>query len=359
MTQINYLLRASRGTLPGAAQRYCRGHVAIIPQESGRIASVLPPPLDDAEHAVCVVFLGGDDRPTLETIRNYHPLLVSIRRVSTMIKFLLEHNVYYRDQGIVFSDYNLSRLLEGGAASDGVGIPSSVEITHIPSGSATGAAASSGYDGGPMEDVEIPESDLYIQSVGYTSSSETSAVHSKMKAQALQWCLDRKPFVAVRRGSALFPDRDPRMLTFCFPNLDPYGMGAFNHPARLKNMVLTADAPFAKDPNLIATVWDAHQRLQTTTTTQFQLKSGSYADVVDVLRNSLPELEAMNKKWDANPQAKATSRKEKELMLAMNKLTVLSKNIMGSNGIRALLKSFGCPGLWPIIPSLLRGSSTL
>ncbi|KAI0039801.1 hypothetical protein FA95DRAFT_1456977, partial [Auriscalpium vulgare] len=364
-TQINYLLTASQGAVPGAAQRYSKGHVAMIPQDSCRIATVLPPASQDLDQAICVMFLGGEDRPTAETVRAFHPLLVSLQRVSLMINYLLAHNPYYREQGIVFSEHNLACLLRGDASFDGVGVPCSVEITHIPTGASAGAALSSRYDGGERDAVPIPPSELYLESIGYSSSTETLAVHSAMKGRALQWCLDRRPFLAVRRGQSLFTDRDPRMLSFCFPHLDPSGLGGFNHPARtgkykisflrqLKNMVLTADAPFAKDPVFIATVWDIHQRLQASTATQFQLKSGSYAEVVDVLRNSLPELDAMNKKWEGDPGAKPCSRKEKELVFAMNKLTLLSKNIMGSQGskarmrhqVRAMLKTFGCPALY-------------
>ena len=71
------------------SQRYNRGNVAVFPQEPGHLRSVLPPNGDDIRETICVMFTGGSQKPTVDTLKQFHPVLVSKRKVQTMVEFLL------------------------------------------------------------------------------------------------------------------------------------------------------------------------------------------------------------------------------------------------------------------------------
>ncbi|KAA1478248.1 hypothetical protein DENSPDRAFT_861822 [Dentipellis sp. KUC8613] len=296
--QISFMYTSAKGGIPGAPQRYMQGNVAIIPQDVGSLQRLLPPCPDDTDLAMCVLF-------------NIDKL------VRLMLQFLTEHNPFYREQGIQFSESNLTALtcdFEGD------------RVQHLPFEDSAAQSVVSGY----AERVVHPSNE---------SDSEPF-----LEARALQWCKDHKPFVRVSSGSQLFPDRDPRMLTFAFPHLDPWGIGGFYHPLRdprrqmsferqLKNLLSCVTGPFRNDPNLAYIGWNC---------TRFQLD-----ELGDTIRD-------MSDRWEEDIHSKPQSADEKRALQLLNKLKVLAQNLRGSNGhkiklrnqIRALLKQFGCPSLF-------------
>ncbi|EGO18826.1 hypothetical protein SERLADRAFT_403590, partial [Serpula lacrymans var. lacrymans S7.9] len=62
---------------PTASQRYVRGNVAIIPQDSVHLRQVLPPSSEDIAKAVCTVFVGKDSVVSRANVAKISPILCS------------------------------------------------------------------------------------------------------------------------------------------------------------------------------------------------------------------------------------------------------------------------------------------
>ncbi|KAI0029894.1 hypothetical protein K488DRAFT_55362, partial [Vararia minispora EC-137] len=372
LSRITYLITVDEdGRVGFPRQRMNKGHCAIIPQDFAGMSAVLPARSNDDGVGICVVFVRhGSSEPTIESVRKLHPLLVSLSRVRIMSKFLADFNEYYNDAGIRFSEENVRAMRVGGeflAGSDS-GVTSTIEVTSMDgadgaSVAAVGDALTSGYV--PNEELVIPDGELFLQTVGYGNEYQSTVATNAMKARALQWCLDRRPFVRSTGGERLFADSDPRMLTFAFPHLDPYGIGGFHHPERqgryrlslprqLKNLMLMDGLPFARDPSFPYVCFNAMQRMQTMQDVTFRLKERDYVQFAEALFDLKPELEQMQQLYSNDNDAQPRTEREHRATMWINKIRVVCRDVMASNGskerarvrARAMLKAFGCPALF-------------
>ncbi|KAI0040155.1 hypothetical protein FA95DRAFT_1585108 [Auriscalpium vulgare] len=328
---VSYICPAAKGGHPGALQRFTKGNVAIIPQDVAEMTKLLPPTAADLQYSMCVMFIGGQE-PTIETIKKFHPVLVSKNRVEKMAKFLLANNKNYVDLGMQYSAANLTDLCDTPYFSGDMGITKAVEIQHIARRQDVAAATNSSYAEHGTAPTYSSE-DLLMETVGYTSANESATTRSEEKSRALEWCLDHKPYLSVRGGTTLFPDRDPRMLSFVFPHLDPYGHQAISFERQLRNLLLRFDAPFAQDANFAYVGWNIIQKADNSAAVQFSIKEKTSEALVEEIIKSADVFRQMN----------ANTRQEKRAI-----------SLRGSNGyklrlrneIRALLKTHGCPALY-------------
>lgn len=366
-TNVSHIISEKKGGVPGAPQRYCQNNVAIIPQDVGTLSRLLPPSRDDVNFTMCVLFVGKGGRPSLDTIRSMEPLLVSKRRVEIILRFLVENNPYYRDANVSFSQRNLNALCSGPGFLPGedVGVPSTLEVQYLPFGDATAEAVNSGYEADERNDFLIPESESYTEVTGFSNTVSKGDGHQSSKVRALQWVLDHKPYIAVQPGSKLFPDRDPRMLTFVFPHLDPWGIGGFNHALRsgdaiismqhqTRNLLMRYDSPFERDPNFAYVCWNAVQKLEAARSLQFRTQASNLTYLADEISQNKTVIEDMNERWMRDEKLTPTSRQERRVAAILAKLRLVAKDLKGSNGrrialrnqIRGLLKANGSPALF-------------
>ncbi|KAJ7203307.1 hypothetical protein GGX14DRAFT_369584 [Mycena pura] len=74
LTEANHNLKLQ------STQRSMKGHVLIYPQQPSRIATILPPSVEEIVEPVCVLFVGSS-RPTAEWLRQHaKPLAVNAKR---------------------------------------------------------------------------------------------------------------------------------------------------------------------------------------------------------------------------------------------------------------------------------------
>ncbi|EIM89078.1 uncharacterized protein STEHIDRAFT_52485, partial [Stereum hirsutum FP-91666 SS1] len=369
-TQLSftYTKEKTKSTVRGPFQRYVKGNVAIIPQDIGTLNSLLPSSPDDGDYSVCVLFVGQDTAPSMDTIRKMHPLLVNKDRVSILLRFLVANNKWYRDANISFSEDHLDALCSGPGFDhfSRVGVPTSlVEIQYLPDSDSVAEAVNSGPVDFTTADLLVPDGQTLLQVSGFTGSGQGAVAETTLKARALQWCLDHKPFLSVRSGNRLFPERDPRMLSFAFPHLDPWGIGGFNNPLRhgrqqismgrqVKNLINKFEGQFKTDPQFAYVCFNAIQKLDSYRSVQFRVKAPELTALTTEIADNQALLEDMATRWADDPSAKPSSRGEKRMAALIRRLEVIMKDIHGSNGrkvvlrneIRAMLKSIGCPALF-------------
>ncbi|KAI0049938.1 hypothetical protein FA95DRAFT_1644011, partial [Auriscalpium vulgare] len=244
--------------IPGAQQRFNKGNVAIIPQDVGKLHTFLPPSPAELDFSICVVFVSAGVVPDVRNLPQLRPVFVTRNRVETMLKFLTEHNIFYKEGGVSYSAANLDAIVGPGNPM----LPrltAAIEIRQLsPAQSARTNIVNSGYVDRGDAFVDVPPDEALLETIGFVSSNRTGLSTNASKADAMRWCLGGKPYLTVRGDGRLFPDRDPRMLTFVFPQLDPFGIGGFNNELRkreqvisferqMRNLLLLYDSPFQRD----------------------------------------------------------------------------------------------------------------
>lgn len=199
------------GGNPASSQRYNRGNVAVVPQDTTSLRDVLPPSSDDIQQSLCALFVGGRTKPSRQNIAKLGPVMVSKRRVRTIIQFLTTKNEWYRKAHTTFSPENLENLYDSSPDNDDhepqeCGVLKAVEIGHLPSSDETEDAmspltATSDYTDRNVYNVRDMENseELLMEAVGYGSVSSASQQYRSMKANALAWCLDKKKILKRSR----------------------------------------------------------------------------------------------------------------------------------------------------------------
>ncbi|KAJ6582539.1 hypothetical protein DFH09DRAFT_1245965 [Mycena vulgaris] len=316
---------------------------------------------------MCALFIGSETVPTRENIRKLSPVVVSKSRVETLINFLLNDNAFYAASGAIFSRENLDQLLGPEWEGCDTGVPCGVELCCLPvsnTSSMESYAERGNYADHPSTVVGDP-AELVMDAVGYTVDERSPEDYRKMKASAVAWCLDKKSFVQMQSTSKFMSDNDPGLLTFAFPNLDPWGIGGFNEPNRtpeqyisfekqVKNLLFQHDGAFQKDPNFAYVCWNIIQKKDVNKHVSFRTNASSQAATVGEIHEMGPLLTDLNKKWEINPRAKASNRAAKKALRTLSKLRHMAKDLKGSSGykqcrrneIRAMMKKLATPALF-------------
>ncbi|KAJ7741071.1 hypothetical protein B0H16DRAFT_1324061, partial [Mycena metata] len=213
------------------SQGYSQGNVAIFAQDVAAVRTILPPPQAEIKEAMCALFIGPRTVPTRDNIKNLKPVLVSKTRVHTMIDFLLGNNAQYMNAGVTFSQQNLDELFPENREE---AVPSAIELCVLPGGTDPMPAtyADRGAANATVLDTVEDDGTVVVDAVGFTIGENTPHDRRDMKAAAVAWCLDKKNFIKMQTGSRFITDRDPGLLTFTFPALDPWGIGGFHEPNR-------------------------------------------------------------------------------------------------------------------------------
>ncbi|KZV60549.1 hypothetical protein PENSPDRAFT_548781, partial [Peniophora sp. CONT] len=354
-----------------APRKYTKGNVAVLPQETGKVAALIPPAPSEIDYSICVVFVGGAP-PTWENIADFRPVMVSRKRVAMMSQFLAAENLVYKLDGIEFSQRNLDALCSrpDGFRGD-LGITTAVEILHVDREDRAAAAATSGsLSRLPDEQTQsgMRPDDLLVDTVGFARENESAVGLDAATKFAAQWCRRRRPFLMVGSGQRLLPERDYRALTLLFPHLDPFALGGYYNPQRkkiqfislkrqLRNLIMMYDGPFEHDRTFAFVSWNIVQKMENTQAALFSIKDHVYKDIADELLNSVDAVNQLCAKFAENHDARPTGTAERRILQLLNKMKVITRDMPGSsacklrqrNEIRGLLKSHGCPSLFVTI----------
>lgn len=370
-TRITQLFSKKKGNTnydhdPSESQRYDRGNISIIPQDSAMLRPLLPPDSSEIQTAMAALFSGSKEKPTADNISKLSPVLVSKTRVRTILEFLLTRNPWYQASGAVFSPENYADLFCVSDANKDEAVPKAVDLCWLPPDKANQTEGGNADYTDRNEYTRSKDSEnVVMEAVGYTAGDRSPQNYRIMKASALAWCLSRKKFIKMNGGSQLLSDRDPAMLTYLFPHLDPWGLVGFYQSQRtasqyisferqVKNLLLQDDSPFQADPNFAYVCWNILQKREVNKTASFRTNLENQKDIVAELTKIGPAIPDLIGKWEKNPMAKPSNRKEKQAMAVLNRLKLVAKELKGSSGyklcrrneIRALMKKYSTPALF-------------
>ncbi|EIW80029.1 hypothetical protein CONPUDRAFT_30639, partial [Coniophora puteana RWD-64-598 SS2] len=343
--------------------RFMKGNVAVVPQDSTQLRRFLPPEDDELRNSVCVLFSNWNSPITEDVIRRCSPVLARKSVVKTLIEFLLEHNQYYRDAGVQFSQNNLDALFDNTAEE--YGFPRAIEVCRNScSGMRSDTFTSSYSDSERASEFESDSlSDLMLPTIGYTTGDHSMGSKQTMKAHALAYALNGSRFIVSRGAKDLLADDDPCLLSCVFPHLDPWGIGSFNHPGRLRKisvreqltcMMRLHNSVFVRDPVLPYVMWNVLQKKRVQSNSCFNVSVNVQHQIRSELIAVAPALVDLSNKWRINPRAPASSPLEKRAIAVLKRVQHSASSVVGSPGyklcrrneVRSLLKIHGTSALF-------------
>ncbi|KAK0471092.1 hypothetical protein IW261DRAFT_1344826 [Armillaria novae-zelandiae] len=224
-------------TLP-TTQRGIKGNIIIYPQQPSKIASMLPPSVEEITSPLCVLFIGAQI-PTMEWLRTKaKPLAVNGRRVRLALQWLKAHNPLYKD--VVLNEDVLS-YLDGNPM-----LPFSVQ--HIPV-SEESEKLTLRYDApldttrcdipkvdAPPDDGDVPFERIVISNVDVSASS------NKLRAAALSHVKSRGGgYVEITHDPTPVNEfNNPELFPLMYPTLFPYGIGGMEDHGRTTSISFQA-----------------------------------------------------------------------------------------------------------------------
>ncbi|RDX44765.1 hypothetical protein OH76DRAFT_1359002, partial [Lentinus brumalis] len=355
------------GTDRQTSQRCTKGNIAIHPQDATHLNDVLPPCPDVIQSMVCAVFI-GKSKPTAKNIEGLRPVLVQKSRVSTVINFLTGENSHYTPDRLGgfqgFSQENLDQLFGPNTTGVNEGVPCTMEIGHIEVNGAV-EGATDNYVPGAGDVPTASDTEDLMESVGYVDADNAPRNHKEMSMQALLHCLKGGSFLQSQAGSALVPDfHNPALLSWLFPHLDPWGIGGFHEPQRirylsldqqLKYLLMVDGSPFRNDPDFAFVYYNISQKKAVYDSVSFRVSASQRERVVaDLLRVNVQKLDQIAESFKLNPAYKPRDDEEKGIMRLLQQVNTVSYDVPGSNGhklamrnqIRGLINFQGPPTLF-------------
>ncbi|RPD53753.1 hypothetical protein L226DRAFT_469967, partial [Lentinus tigrinus ALCF2SS1-7] len=348
-------------------QRFVRGNVLVMPQNSTHLNAVLPPSPSVIHDTVCAVFVGRTP-PTKDTIGGLSPVLVCRSIIQTLITFLVARNPFYIPDGETFfgfSPTNLNALFGPEDSHRDVAIPCAMDIGFISDTPAI-RATTADYTGRNEVTDDLPaDAPLLMENVGYTSGDKSPVSYRDMKLRALSHCLNGGMFIRSQAGDTFVPDfHNPALLTWLFPHLDLWGIGGFHHPDRPKHIKMEEqltyllqliDSPFERDPDFAFVYFNILQKKAVCDSINFRVKASEQRRIVSrLLQVNRLVLQQLIQKYDNDKHYQPQTTDESDLLALVNSVGAVLHDIPGTSGyklkmrneIRALVNFYGTPAFF-------------
>jgi hypothetical protein len=295
------------------------------------------------------------------------PVLVTKSIVKTLIEFLIANNPWYQQCGVEYSQSNMDDLFDAQDGDSDIGVPKALEICHLPKDDfVEGDGVDNPCEVLTPEDIDV--GDVVLESVGFTKGDHSVASREKMKLHALAYVLDHNCFLMLQAGSQFMSDNDPGLMSFLFPQLDPWDIGGFHHcghtvqqhismEAQLKSLLQQDDSPFVQDSNFAFICWNMIQKKEVSTNTSFRIGASLQKNLAAELRDIGPMLTNLAEKWTLSTNTKPLSKEEKKAAKILCCLHASTRSLKGSAGyklcrcneIHLLMKRFSTPALFVTI----------
>ena len=348
------------------SQRYVKGNILVMPQDSTHLNTALPPAVDVIRDTVCAVFV-GKSKPTRDTIGKFGPLLARKSRVKCVLNFLMCENPHYACDTDFhgFSQRNLDSLFGPTSQDIDEGVPCAMEIGYIEDNEAIRSTVS-GYTEREI-DVDSPPEDgeLVMENVGYTCGDQSPVAYREMKMKALSHCLSGGRFIRSQAGDKFVPDfENPSLLTWMFPHLDPWGIGGFHEPSRevpismeeqLKYLLEVEDSPFERDPDFAFVYYNILQKKAVCDSVRFRVKASQHKRIIEeLLAVNKTVLESLISRFKSNPDYEPENEEQMRIVSLVNKTGTLLHDLPGTTGyklkmrneIRGIVNFYGTPAFF-------------
>ncbi|RPD70480.1 hypothetical protein L226DRAFT_470224, partial [Lentinus tigrinus ALCF2SS1-7] len=361
-------LQQSSNAQDHARQRYIKGNVLVMPQNSTQFNNVLPPSPSHIRDTICAIFVGRSS-PTTQTIKKLRPLLARKSTVQTLITFLINDNPYYQVNNVTFfgfSETNLDALLPSNPSHpDDPQVPSGLEIGFLPDNDTLQGSSSDYTHHNSDNDTPTDPDSLLMDNVGFTSGDESPLAYRQMKMCALSHCLNNGNFLCSKAGDQFVPDfHNPALLTWLFPHLNPWGIGSFHHPQRtvdismeeqLRYLLELNDPRFESDPDFAFVYYNILQKKSVCDSVRFRVKAARQREIVaSLLSIDRIVLKRMIAAFEHDPFYQPSSADELQVLALVDSTGTVLPNIPGTTGyklslrneIRGLVNFLGTPAFF-------------
>ena len=338
------------------SQRGLKGHTIIYPQDPGKLATVLPPPIEETLMFICVIFVGSSTL-TKEWLRTKaKPLLVRREKVYNALVWLKEHNPLYKDIEIGLT--NLDSL----PVSDV--LPYHIEHVCVDDAQEALTARYDNVDGTP----EVAAAETQFESV-VVADVEAHAPAGQLAAAAVRHAKTKgKPFVRV--GHESHPVNEffnTDLFPMLYPTLFPYGCGGFEDAGRRKPISLKEhvkylfslkDRRFQTHYSFLFIVFNILQRRALLLHASLKVKKSYFARFARDFSNvSSDAVAKILQQIEKGERVKAQTDEERRILRLMKEVNLVTAKVPGSsasrvamrNEIRALTITHGMPSFYVTI----------
>jgi len=342
-----------------SSQRGIKGNIIVYPQRAEGLANVLPPPVDDVVHPICVIFV-GPTMPSKSWLKDKaYPLVVRREVVKRNLIWLKAHNPLYKDINI---DENRLQELPTEGLLD-------YNIEYIPS-SAHLEALESRYDANPSEgntdDTPPPDEQSKIEfSNVVITDIDAHAPANDLKSAALRHFKQGGGFLAVPHEPVPVNEFfNPNLLPMLYPTLFPYGIGGVEDRRRtvtisfenhIRHFLSLADRRFQEHYSFLFVAFNIIQRRKLLLHTSLKVKRSKFRSWAEKYKSiSATTIENLIAKSSDGKYPVAQNDEERHVLDLMRDVNTINSHIPGSaaarvnmrNEIRALTMKVGLPSFF-------------
>jgi len=342
-----------------SSQRGFKGHVIVYPQKVEELSSVLPPPVDDVVHPICILFIGSTPPSQSWLKEKAYPLVVRRELVRQNLIWLKAHNPLYKDVEIneerlqaLPVDGLLDYTIEHIKTSDDPDVLESRYDTN-PSSETTDSTQP------PDDTARIQFSNIVITDVdGNTSPRD-------LKAAALRHYKRGGSFLAVAHEPVPVNEFcNPSLLPMMYPTLFPYGIGgaedkrrtnAISFENHARHFLSLADRRFQEHYSFMFTAFNIIQRRKMLLHTSLKVKRSNFESWASKFKSvSRDAIERVISQSSDGRYATARDDEEWKVLGLMKEVNTITSHVPGSaasrvvmrNEIRALTMKVGLPSFF-------------
>lgn len=342
-----------------SSQRGFKGHVIVYPQTVDELSRVLPPPIDEVAHPICIMFVGPTP-PTQSWLKDKaYPLVVRREVVRQNLHWLKAHNPLYGS--VKIDEERLHELPENGLLG--------YKVEHVQLTDDSDALESR-YDTNtssnamdstlpPDERSDVQFSNLVIADVDGNASPKD------LKAAALRHYKRGGSFLAVSHEPIPVNEFfNPSLLPMMYPTLFPYGIGGTEEKHRtasisfenhVRHFLSLADRRFQEHYSFMFSAFNIIQRRKMLLHTSLKVKRSNFRSWADRFKDvSTDAIERVISRSSNEKYVTAQDDEERKVLNLMKEVNTISSHVPGSsasrvvmrNEIRALTMKVGLPSFY-------------
>ena len=343
------------------AQRAFRGHTIFHQQEVGKIATLLPPSIEDILSHICVLFI-GPKKPNDDWIwQHAKPLVVRAHIVRRALIWLKANNPLY-------ASININHEVLNEIERNG-GLPYDMEFQpehDLSSATISGHVPEQNIDHQTNTNTVETPIDIPFKNVVVTDLDHT-ATPKQMRDAALRHLQSGKAFFMY--GHSATPENEyhnTSLFPSLYPSLFPYGIGGFEDKRRkpvismkahVRHLLNIDDGRFREHPSFIFSVFNILQRREVIERTTMRIKRSCFASKAHIYANLQPE--TIKRVADSIEQGEYSFQQEDEKNVCdlMRDVHSINATVHGSaaarlkmrNEIRAMTLAHGAPSFFVTI----------